>query len=393
MNILIVGGSTTNKGAYLMLLAAKKLGTTYFEKANFVLPSSVTDKEDLKKEGFKFLNHPLFHVGHDRWFKLGMKYPLFTNLLFKYGKGQSLSGNVKLKDINLVLDVSGFAFGDKFGKMPLNNLNTQIAFFKEKRIPYVMLPQALGPFSGDLKKIAKEAFQDADLIFARDNISYQNLKSLNLPSNKCKQASDITLSLNTEEKLPIRFSSFKPFCSIVPNVRMLDKADESWKNNYERAIKNAVDTILNNSDFNVLILVHSTTIGGDATLAEQIYANFKDNKRVKLDTDENPLVLKKILKDSELLIGSRFHALASALSSSTPSIATSWLHKYEMLFADYNIKNYSYNKYNETFEQGILQLLNKNELAQVKEKLVTKNKEIKIANKNLWQLVADTVMS
>ena len=391
MNILLVGGNTTNKGAYLMLLAAKDLASKKFPNADFILPPSVAGKDILREEGFSFLDYPLFHVGTgNRLFSLAIKYPFITKLLLKYGKGRSLVGDISLKDINLVLDVSGFAFGDKFGLTPLLNLKKQVNFFKKRNIPYIILPQALGPFSGNNKKAAYAAFKNIDLIFARDKISYQNLINLELPLDKCQQSSDITLSLSTKKKLPERFLAIKPYGTIVPNIRMLDKADESWKKNYENALINCVNIILSKSSRNILILVHSTTLGGDADLADRIYNNFSGNDRVYLDTDENPLVLKKILKDSDFLIGSRFHALASALSSSTPSIGTSWLHKYEMLFEEYGIKEYSFANYNSNFEAKVGKLVESNNLlSSIENRLEKKNVLLQETNSKLWDLISN----
>lgn len=387
MNVLIVGGNTTNKGAYLMLLATKKLASKIFPTAKFVLPPSVVGKQILDEEGFKLLDYPLFHVGHDRWFKLGLKYPLLTKLIFKYGKKHSLSGTIKLNEIDVVLDVSGFAFGNKFGRLPIINLKKQIDFFKSMEIPYVVMPQALGPFSAELEPLASAAFSAADLVYARDRISFENLRNLNIEKDKCFQAYDITLALDSDQVLPKRLHEFQPYCTIVPNVRMIDKADQSWRKNYESAITDSIKLILQNSKKNILILVHSTSTGGDATLSEKIYQTFKTEPRVRLDTDENPLVLKRILKESDFLIGSRFHALASALSSSTPSLATSWLHKYEMLFEDYGVSELSHNKFDKTFSENILKLCDDSFLDATKAILEEKNVKIKKANDNLWNSI------
>jgi colanic acid/amylovoran biosynthesis protein len=50
---------------------------------------------------------------------------------------------------------------------------------------------------------------------------------------------------------------------------------------------------------------------------------------------ENSLHLKGVIGQAELVVGSRFHALVSALTQGVPAVGIGWSHKYEMLFGDY----------------------------------------------------------
>ena len=53
----------------------------------------------------------------------------------------------------------------------------------------------------------------------------------------------------------------------------------------------------------------------------------------------NALETKGVISTAYLVISSRFHGVASALNSSVPCLATSWSHKYQALFQDYNQKD------------------------------------------------------
>ena len=53
-------------------------------------------------------------------------------------------------------------------------------------------------------------------------------------------------------------------------------------------------------------------------------------------THEDPRVLKWLLGQAYFVIGSRFHALVSALSQGVPVLATGWSHKYETLLSEYD---------------------------------------------------------
>jgi hypothetical protein len=53
-------------------------------------------------------------------------------------------------------------------------------------------------------------------------------------------------------------------------------------------------------------------------------------------------LVKKIISGSQFLVGSRFHALAGALSSAVPAIALGWSHKYQEIFSDFNVSDFCF---------------------------------------------------
>ena len=56
-------------------------------------------------------------------------------------------------------------------------------------------------------------------------------------------------------------------------------------------------------------------------------------------TGLNALEVKGMISIAFLVISSRFHGVVSALNSCVPCLATSWSHKYEELYKDYNQEN------------------------------------------------------
>jgi colanic acid/amylovoran biosynthesis protein len=56
---------------------------------------------------------------------------------------------------------------------------------------------------------------------------------------------------------------------------------------------------------------------------------------IEIVTETDPLILKRYLGTALFVVGSRFHALVSALSQGVPVLAVGWSHKYEALLSDY----------------------------------------------------------
>ena len=73
---------------------------------------------------------------------------------------------------------------------------------------------------------------------------------------------------------------------------------------------------------------------GDLQLCKQINAQFEDD--ILIISGLNAKEVKGIIGASFMTVSSRFHGVASALSQAVPCLATSWNHKYQMLFEDYN---------------------------------------------------------
>ena len=65
-------------------------------------------------------------------------------------------------DIDLVLDASGFAYGDQWGVINLINTSNEILRLKNRGAKYIFLPQALGPFEKFQKNKMLNGLNQAD---------------------------------------------------------------------------------------------------------------------------------------------------------------------------------------------------------------------------------------
>ncbi|MCF2494196.1 polysaccharide pyruvyl transferase family protein [Dyadobacter chenhuakuii] len=387
MNILITGANFSNKGAQLMLESLVFSVGKFIPNTTIVVSPLLGNDDKLKKLGIEKLNYPLYHYGNGKNFDYLLKYPWFFSLLLKL-KGKVAKGTIELRDIDAVFDISGFAFGDKWGSLPLYNLAVFARKMKSQGTKFILFPQAFGSFEkSGMKESITRVVSEVDLLIARDRQSYTYITdTVKTEQSNIKLYQDITLTFY--KKIAIEDGQINlPFVAIVPNERMLDKASASWTNSYVDTMANAIDFILKKSDLNVLLLIHAQGTSGDAKVGKDIVAKLDSSlsKRVTFFVEEDPVRLKSIIAKAEFMIGSRFHALASALSSNVPSIGTSWLHKYEMLFEDYGLKEFSFLEPSDLILSKIEALLDHETNNKIRKQLTEINSTLASSSERMWQ--------
>lgn len=336
--ILVVGGEFSNKGAELMIHCAREQIKENFPESQLYLAPTLTSLEKIKESGFIPLNFPLFHVGNKstRAFDLSLKYPFLMKQYVKLRSWAEFEGDVELKDIDIVFDISGYAFAEKWGMTPLVNVHNLMKRIIANDGKYIFLPQAFGPFNENQIPIIKECIDLSTLIITRDKVSYENLRSFTDNTNKIKQYSDITLSMTVDSAK--NKSANKDYCCIVPNVRMLDRGGTEWQKEYVGFLKSAIEYILSNSILDIKLVNHSKT--DDKKLVNELGDMYASDTRVTKVYEEDPLELKVLLGNAFFNLASRFHAVASSLSGNVPCVMTAWSHKYYELARDFGVEKY-----------------------------------------------------
>jgi polysaccharide pyruvyl transferase WcaK-like protein len=117
---------------------------------------------------------------------------------------------------------------------------------------------------------------------------------------------------------------------IVPNARMVDKTEANTGRVYLSFLENSIEYLIR-LGYQPIILIHESN---DILIARNLQKRF--GEKVLLIQESNPIILKGILGSSLIVIGSRYHALVGSLSQCVPTLGTSWSHKYQMLFEDYD---------------------------------------------------------
>ena len=231
-------------------------------------------------------------------------------------------------DLDAVLDASGFAFGDQHPAERTINFAKEIEAHKKKGKKVILLPQALGPFEKpEIANAFARVMAASDLIFARDKVSYDYAIQAAGQSHTLKMAPDFT---NLVKPAPLNGQLTDNRACIVPNQRMIEKAsNQSDAAAYVPLLAHCIREI-DEVGLDPVILVHGKH---DGYLVDKI--NAEVGRELPHIHENDPLEIKRILGGSRIVVASRFHALASALSQGVPCIATSWSHKYKMLFQDY----------------------------------------------------------
>jgi polysaccharide pyruvyl transferase WcaK-like protein len=330
MKIEVKGVEFCNKGAELMLHSIILMLEQQFSDYELVLsPGSLLPYQQRARLGaWQKFSFQLWGID---WTWLGNLAPVGIRRLLRH------FGIVVEKDINLVLDASGFVYSDKWGQRRLKQTLNHLKRIKKYNIPYVFLSQAFGPFQQPKNaRLMQDIIGLSELLIPRDEQSLQSLNEIyNLgPIEKIKYFPDFTPSLDPIDTiLPLDLP--ESFVCIIPNNKMFARqkilSKQTYINFLVAAIKN-VETM----GLTPILLNHEGKKDYDFCLE---LITVLENKILFIN-DLNSLEIKKIIGLSVFCISSRYHGCVSSLSQGVPTLATSWSHKYEELYRYYQHSEY-----------------------------------------------------
>lgn len=247
-------------------------------------------------------------------------------------------GVVTEADVDVVLDASGFSYGDQWSGIVLKQLALEVSRFKRKNKPYIFMSQALGPFSGENCKPAKKAFLASKLIFSRDVESFKHVKQLIGDKSYHFLSPDITHLVKNDNHFECnKFSKYNEHIALIVNSKMLSNknVDKQAQANYLEQMHCVINTLQQKKQL-VVMLNHDGL--ADRKICEQLNLKLKHN--IEILEFECPIEVKQFIGSCKGVISSRFHGCVSALSQAVPCIAFSWSHKYQMLLDDYDFSEF-----------------------------------------------------
>jgi polysaccharide pyruvyl transferase WcaK-like protein len=371
--ILIRGVGFVNKGAELMLYAILEKMKQNYPSAKFALETNRSASYE-KRALLGLYQKP-------RFFRFGLQF----GRIFEYFPSviRRTLGLVVDKDIDVVIDASGLSYSDHWGPRSAHELSKSCKRWKKNGTKVILMPQAFGPFKNKkIRKYLRTVIKNSDLIFARERISYEYLANIVGDHKNIKIGPDFTNLL--EGVVPEEFDSASNRFCIVPNYRMIDKTNSSTSEAYLPFMINVTQIAFNN-DLKPFILVHE---GEDDLILAKKIQNAVDSS-INIIKEEDPLKIKGILGLSSAVVSSRFHGLVSSLSQGVPSLATSWSHKYEMLFKDYDFPEGALDitLSKEQLYENMDWIINQNKKSELTNKLQKSSQKIKLESIEMWSKV------
>ncbi|MEO6327578.1 MAG: polysaccharide pyruvyl transferase family protein [Ginsengibacter sp.] len=321
MVIELRGVNSINKGAELMMLAIiskikEELRNPLFvmEKSKLAPPLMHSKYGIYTKTNFKRFKIPF------KYFLALIPAPLRRRWYY-----------INENEIDVVLDASGFALGDTWGvKKASRRLGNHIEKWNRGGKKVIILPQAFGPFATqELITCMETIINYADLIFARDQISFKYLKGVAGNNEKFILAPDFTNLIDGIS--PPYLDNLKDKVAIVVNNQMIKTNTKTDGEAYLHLLRRII-MMIEKLDYKPYFLIQEGQ--ADRKIAELI--NQKLITRLAIVEEDNPLYIKGIIAGAKAVVTSRFHGLVNCLSQAIPCLATGWSHKYEMLLQDYN---------------------------------------------------------
>ncbi|MEH6492909.1 polysaccharide pyruvyl transferase family protein [Halopseudomonas sp.] len=289
-------------------------------------------------------------------------------------------------EIDVILDASGFAYGDQWGYQKAEQrLANRIGAWKKRGKKVILMPQAFGPFNDSrLRSAALKILENADLVFARDKVSLRSLDEI-LPG-KAVLSPDFTNAITPPPPNHCDLSGYYSRPCFIPNSKMVSMG-ESDRNSYTRLFADAIN-LLKEKGHSPYLLIHEGE--GDIKLAQKISQLSQDTEILIL---ESPIDIKYIIGKSLMLVSSRFHGLVSGLSQGVPCIATGWSHKYKELMADYEMSHLSIqSKDAEHFLSSVLSISESSENQKLREILLAHAKSEKEKTYAMWEKVKSLII-
>lgn len=406
MKVLITGANFNNKGAQSMLFVTVDEIRKRIPDCEIYFGCGLADPK-LSNVCFK----QICFSREGRCIALGGRQAVFNFFVaiakacVKFVKGKRtnlwkfMDAKKYIPSMNLIVDVSGFALGDKWSRRTNENFLNTIRLAKRYDIPVFIMPQSFGPFNfssklENIKDEIAELLQYPVTVFAREKEGYRfltrdfNFTNVKLSNDLVLQNAGVHLNniytnppvlslpeINTEHNI-----------GIVPNAQCFRHGNAADVLNIYHAI---IEELLN-QEKEVYVFRHS---GEDLAFCKKIAEMFENESHVHLlQNDFSCLEYDVFVKNFEFIICSRFHGIVHAYKNYIPAIALGWAVKYRELTQNVGQSAYIFDITAKTCDKNAIISAVRRMIENVdREKEVIRNHVLEIQAENCFECISEWV--
>ncbi|MFW6009149.1 MAG: polysaccharide pyruvyl transferase family protein, partial [archaeon] len=217
----------------------------------------------------------------------------------------------------------------------------------KNNIPYMIFPQSASNIDKIGYYLLKKDLVNLEMLWTREEISNKYLKDI-FGFNNLYNTIDLSFFSNKHKyarkefknKYPLILKKFQGYriaftirAQVVGDLGNLKrKKVEKIKN----VITNTISNYLNENDEIVLVIQTKK----DKKITKELYNKFEKNQNIHLIEEYDPLIIKEIYRNCDILVGMRLHSIILSLSAGTPAIGffeESWGYKNPGMMKKFNL--------------------------------------------------------
>lgn len=346
LSVLITEGDVVgNKGAVAMVNCLIRDISEVFPDAGFIVSSKHIKKDVTYRKNLKTLydNGPHFDLAllqAGLWAILNSIGINLRTLL------QNKICQAYLK-ADIVISATGISFIEDFGKKKIYHFSKYLLLpllFNKKIVKFT---QSLGPIESRYNRfMASSLLPRICQVMARGEISRKYMQEIGVSKN-VHSYPDIAITLESENSSRIEVLTKKrgdrKVIGISPNIVCKNLTQG---NIYIKELKKICNYVIENlKSYDVVFIPHTITEAGkgkndDMSICRELAQDLPPSRVSLIDTvDYSPGELKQLISETEFFIGSRYHSLVAAVSSSVPCLGIGWHYKYNELMAWYKLED------------------------------------------------------
>jgi len=209
--------------------------------------------------------------------------------------------------------------------------------------PTVLYAQSVGPFQNRFEEaLVAFALKRMTLIMLREDTSVALLAKIGVVTNVTR-AVDSGFLLSSRKKIAIRKEYHIPPESLLVGVTVRDWLEGEAQQQYELAVAQALDNIIETSHAHVIFIPQVTANKGDddRVVSRRVrdFMHHIDATTLVSDSPDHHRI-KALYDNLDILLGTRFHSVIFSLTSHVPVLAIEYEHKTSGIMRDLGLEDW-----------------------------------------------------